>query len=127
MTTRETSVVLAIASAAALALGRTVAFIHGSTASTPTGTLVTDPAERMAFAQRFPILVKSKSAASGKANRMTFGSLKRFKLKVFTDAALAAIAVEFANLCRFASPRSIRCVLPPAAEPNHLRGRANGE
>jgi para-nitrobenzyl esterase len=71
---------------------------HYSTAKTPLGTLLADPAARAAIAHRFPVLLQSKSVTSGMANRMTLQSLKHFKPEVFTDAALTAIDADFARI-----------------------------
>ena len=69
-----------------------------STARTPIGTLLADPDARAVLARRFPVLLQSKAVTSGRANRFTLRTLKRFKPAVFTDAALAAADTDFGSL-----------------------------
>ena len=69
-----------------------------STARTPIGTLLADPAGRAVLTRRFPVLLQSKAVTSGRANRFTLRTLKRFKPAVFTDAALAAADADFAAM-----------------------------
>ena len=74
--------------------------VRYSSSSTPIGTLLADPAAKAALGRRFPMLLQSKAVAKGMANRMTLRTLKRFKPAIFTDAALAAIDVDFAQMAQ---------------------------
>lgn len=67
-------------------------------AKTPIGRLLADPEARAAINKRFPVLLQSKAVKSGMADRMTLRSLQRFKPKIFSDASLAAIDADFAQL-----------------------------
>ena len=86
-----------LAMAATLAIGLASTPLSGqpsaqaryTTAGTPIGTLLTDPAARAVLARRFPVLLQSKAVTSGRANRFTLRTLKRFKPAIFTDTALA--------------------------------------
>lgn len=89
---------LAMAAASAPAVGQPGSETHYSSAKTPLGKLLADPAARSAIGRRFPVLLQSKSVASGMANRMTLRTLKRFKPEIFTDASLAAIDADFAKI-----------------------------
>ncbi len=92
------SAAFALALMTGAANGEPAKQIHYSSSVTPIGTLLADPAAKVALGRRFPMLLQSKAVAKGMANRMTLRTLKRFKPAIFTDAALAAIDVDFANM-----------------------------
>ena len=69
-----------------------------SSAATLIGTLLADPAARVAIDRRFPEFTKSTSVTSGLANSMTLKGLQAFKPDMFTDAALAALDEELRTL-----------------------------
>ena len=89
---------LALSLLAAPVSGQSGAPARYSTARTPIGTLLADPAGRAVLARRFPMLLQSKAVMSGRANRFTLRTLKRAKPAIFTDAALAAADADFAAI-----------------------------
>lgn len=91
---------LALCMQAAPLRGQVSAQAPYTTARTPIGTLLADPAARAVLARRFPALIQSKAVISGQANRFTLRTLKRAKPAVFTDAALAATDADLAALPR---------------------------
>lgn len=92
------AITLSISLLAAPLSGQAGAQARYSTARTPIGTLLADPAARAVLARRFPVLLQSKAVTSGRANRFTLRTLKRFKPAVFTDAALAAADTDFGTI-----------------------------
>ncbi len=91
---------IALCMQAAPVSGQASAQAPFTTARTPIGTLLADPAARAVLARRFPLLLQSKAVMSGRANRFTLRTLKRAKPAVFTDSALAATDADFAALPR---------------------------